>query len=133
MAKKLDKVEVVVVGAGWSGGIAAAELTKEGYEVVSLEKGKDRKLEDFIGSKDELRYYIRGEMMEDLQISTFTSRNTLEDEALPVRSTENRWIGDGVGGSVVHWNGFTYRWLLRILKFTPTLWINMVKTRFPII
>ena len=40
MAKKLDKVEVVVVGAGWSGGIAAAELTKEGYEVVSLEKGK---------------------------------------------------------------------------------------------
>ena len=123
MAKKLDKVEVVVVGAGWSGGIAAAELTKEGYEVVSLEKGKE----------DELRYYIRGEMMEDLQISTFTSRNTLEDEALPVRSTENRWIGDGVGGSVVHWNGFTYRWLLRILKFTPTLWINMVKTRFPII
>jgi|SRR5690625_1630573 len=111
MAKKLDKVEVVVVGAGWSGGIAAAELTKEGYEVVSLEKGKDRKLEDFIGSKDELRYYIRGEMMEDLQISTFTSRNTLEDEALPVRSTENRWIGDGVGGSGVHWNGFTYRWL----------------------
>src|SRR5690625_7628873 len=67
MAKKLDKVEVVVVGAGWSGGIAAAELTKEGYEVVSLEKGKDRKLEDFIGSKDELRYYIRGEMMEDLR------------------------------------------------------------------
>lgn len=30
MAKKLDKVDVVVVGTGWAGGIVSAELAKAG-------------------------------------------------------------------------------------------------------
>lgn len=33
MAKKLDKVDVVIVGTGWAGSIPAAELAKEGYQV----------------------------------------------------------------------------------------------------
>ena len=29
MAKELDKVDVVIVGSGWAGGITAAELSNE--------------------------------------------------------------------------------------------------------
>ena len=36
MAEVLKKVDVVTVGAGWTGGIVAAELTKAGLNVLSL-------------------------------------------------------------------------------------------------
>lgn len=112
MAEKLDKVDAVVVGSGWSGGIAAAELTKKGYKVVVLERGKDQKQEDFIGSKDELRYTGRREMFQDLTKETITTRNTTDEAALPIRSNETNSInGTDTGGSGVHWDGATYRWL----------------------
>ena len=30
MVKKLPKIDVVIIGVGWSGGIIASELTKKG-------------------------------------------------------------------------------------------------------
>ncbi len=48
MAKVLKKVDVVTVGAGWTGGIIAAELTKAGLKVVSLERGEMRSSADFV-------------------------------------------------------------------------------------
>lgn len=66
MVKTLEKVDVVVVGSGWAGGIAAAELTKKGYKVVGLERGKAQKRDDFVGSKDELRYDVRKLMFQEL-------------------------------------------------------------------
>src|SRR5699024_5797839 len=110
MAKKLDKVDVVIVGSGWAGGIPAAELTKKGYKVTVLEKGKDRKLEDFIGSKDELRYENRNEMYRDLSKETLTIRNKEEEQAVPIRGHEtNPVVDEGTGGTAVHWHGHTYR------------------------
>ena len=55
MAKKLDKVDVVVVGTGWAGGVVSAEMAKAGKKVVTLERGENAKREDYIGVKDELR------------------------------------------------------------------------------
>lgn len=40
MATKLDKVDVVVVGVGWAGGIISAEMAKAGKNVVALERGR---------------------------------------------------------------------------------------------
>ncbi len=40
MATKLPKTDIVTVGVGWTGGIIASELTKKGYKVVGLERGK---------------------------------------------------------------------------------------------
>ncbi len=40
MVTKLPKVDVVTVGVGWTGGIIAAEATKEGIKVVGLERGE---------------------------------------------------------------------------------------------
>lgn len=112
MAEKLDKVDVVVVGSGWGGGITAAELSKAGYNVVCLERGKDRSTKDFIGSKDELRYTKRHELAQDLTKQTMTFRNTLDEKALPLRMHHGYPIYDeGTGGTSVHWSGWSYRWL----------------------
>ena len=112
MAKKLDKVDVVIVGSGWAGGTAAAELSKKGYDVVCLERGKDHSTKDFIGAKDELRYSRRREMFQDLSTETLTIRNEMDEVATPHRSNETNSInGTDTGGSGVHWNGQIYRWL----------------------
>lgn len=108
MAKKLDKVEAVVVGIGWAGGIISAELAKEGIQVVGLERGKDRSTEDFQMVHDEYRYAIRYELMQDLSKETTTFRNNPDETALPMRQFGAFLIGDGVGGAGTHWNGDTW-------------------------
>jgi len=110
MAKKLDKVDVVVVGSGWAGGIVSAELSKAGYQVVMLERGKDQTRSDFIGVKDELRYTNRHEMIEKLTGDTITSRVSIGDAALPVRLQKDMNTGTALGGGSVHWAGSVYRW-----------------------
>lgn len=109
MAIKLDKVDVVVVGTGWAGGIISAELSKAGYKVVALERGKNQTRDDYTGVKDELRYTNRYEMMQNLSSDTVTSRNTLDEVALPVRLQSEYMSGNDLGGSSVHWAGATYR------------------------
>lgn len=111
MVKKLDKVDAVIVGSGWVGGIAAAELTKAGHKVVILERGSDKKHEDFVGTKDELRYSKRYDLMQDLNKSTITSRNSMDKEAIPVRNNSNARLGNHTGGAGNHWNGMAFRWL----------------------
>ncbi len=110
MAKKLKKVDVVVVGSGWAGGVVSAELAKAGYKVVTLERGKNQDRKDYIGVKDELRYTDRFEMMQNLAPETITSRVTMEDTALPVRTRKEMMAGTDLGGGSVHWAGATYRW-----------------------
>src|SRR5690625_7950732 len=88
MAKKLDKVPVVVVGMGWAGGIISAELTKAGIKVVGLERGRERNMSDYLMVHDELRYQHREDMMQDLSKETITHRNNRKMRAL--RSEERR-------------------------------------------
>lgn len=109
MAKKLDKVDVVTVGVGWTGGIIAAELTKEGYKVVGLERGGDRGTEDFHMVHDEYRYAVRYGLMQDTSKETITFRNKRDEHALPMRQLGSFLLGEGVGGAGDHWNGHTWR------------------------
>ncbi|GAB4073792.1 GMC family oxidoreductase [Barrientosiimonas marina] len=111
MVKTKDKVDAVIVGAGWAGGIIAAELSKKGYQVVGLERGKKKQQEDYIGTKDELRFSRRYEMMQDLTEETITSRGSSDQTALPVRNNENALFGKDTGGAGVHWNGVNFRFL----------------------
>jgi len=111
MAKKLPKVDVVIVGVGWGGGIIASELTRQGLNVVGLERGKERKTEDYFMVHDELRYAMRYEMMQDLSKETITFRSKNSVRALPMRSYGSFLLGTGLGGSGVHWNGQTFRFL----------------------
>src|SRR5690606_27844613 len=110
MVIKLDKVDVVVVGTGWAGGVVSAELAKAGYKVVALERGKNQTRDDYIGVKDELRYTNRYEMMQNLSSETITSRSNLDEVALPVRTRKEMMAGTDLGGGSVHWAGASYRW-----------------------
>lgn len=111
MAKKLPKKDVVIVGVGWAGGIIASELTKQGLDVVGLERGKERTTEDYFMVHDELRYALRYELFQDLSKDTITFRGNEKIRALPMRQYGSFLLGDGLGGAGVHWNGQTYRFL----------------------
>lgn len=106
----MDKVDVVIVGSGWAGGIVSAELAKAGYKVVTLERGENRKTADYTGVKDELRYTNRFEMMQNLSHETITSRNETGEKALPVRTQDEMMAGTDLGGGGVHWAGASYRY-----------------------
>ncbi|KZE36836.1 GMC family oxidoreductase [Bhargavaea cecembensis] len=111
MATTLDKVDVVTVGAGWTGGIIAAEAAKAGLKVVSIERGRERGTEDFLRVHDEYRYAIRYELMQDLSKETITFRNKRDQRALPMRTMGSFLLGEGLGGAGTHWNGQTWRFL----------------------
>lgn len=103
MAEVLDKVDAVVVGMGWAGGIVSAELAKAGKNVVGLEKGNHATRSDYIGVKDELRFDNRYEIMQSLRGDTVTSRNEIDETALPVRTMADNQMGTDLGGASVHW------------------------------
>lgn len=99
MVTKLDKVDVVVVGIGWAGGIISAELAKQGLKVVGLERGKYKTTEDYQMVHDEYRYAVRYELMQDLSKETITFRNNPDEQALPMRQLGAFLLGTGVGGA----------------------------------
>lgn len=111
MAKILEKVDVLTVGVGWTGGIIAAECAKAGLKVVGLERGDIRSTEDFAEVHDEWRYAVNYGLMQDLSKETVTFRNSPKQKALPMRKLGSFLLGDNLGGSGVHWNGWTYRFL----------------------
>src|SRR5437667_11829741 len=113
MATKLKEVDVVIVGLGWTGGILAKELAEAGMKVVALERGAQRSADsDYAlpNIRDELRYVIRHDLMQDTARDTLTVRNNPAQEALPMRRLGSFLPGEVVGGAAVHWSGLTWRW-----------------------
>lgn len=111
MAKVLKKVDVVTIGAGWTGGIVAAECTKAGLEVLSLERGHMQSTDNFAHIHDEWRYGINYGLMQDCSRETITMRHNLNEVALPMRKMGSFLLGNNVGGAGVHWNGWTFRFM----------------------
>ena len=113
MATKLKEVDVVVVGLGWTGGILSKELSEAGMKVVALERGallspnKDFAVPNV---RDELRYVVHHDPMQNTARDTLTIRNNPTQEALPMRRLGSFLPGEAVGGSAVHWSGHTWRW-----------------------
>src|SRR5258706_10151866 len=113
MTNRLKEVDVVIVGLGWTGGILAKELTAAGLKVVALERGSVRSTEsDFAvpAVRDELRYVIRHDLMQNTAKDTLTIRNNVSQDALPMRRLGSFLPGDVVGGSGLDWSGHTWRW-----------------------
>ncbi len=112
MTERLKEVDVVVIGIGMVGSIVAKELAAAGYTVVGLERGQSRfTVPEFQSPAihDELRFSVRKALMQDAARETVTFRNQHSQVALPVRRLESFLPGTGVGGSMVHWNGQTWR------------------------
>lgn len=107
---QLPKVDVVTVGAGWTAGILAHQLTAAGLSVVSLEQGPFRTTEeDFLHNHDELRFTTKRDLMVDLQHETWTWRPNPKSQALPMRQYGSFNPGQGVGGAGVHWAAQSWR------------------------
>ena len=113
MVTRLKEVDAVVIGMGWTGSILARELTKAGLKVVGLERGPRRTPEDFKlpGIRDELKYAIRLELLQNAQRETVTMRHTPAETALPIRRLGAFLPASGLGGAGVVWNGITSRFL----------------------
>ena len=96
------KVDVVLVGMGWSGSIMGMEMTEAGLTVVGLERGENRDTNpDFAYPKiaDELTYAQRYKLMQNLSKETVTVRHSPNDDALPYRQLGSFLLGNGVGGA----------------------------------
>src|SRR3954451_23421097 len=112
MARIMPKVDGVIVGMGWTGGIAARELSDTGLRIVGLERGRFRDtIPDFSAPSalDEIKWNSRGEMFQDLSRETLTFRNKPDQTALPMRRLGAFLLGEGLGGAGVHWNGQHWR------------------------
>src|ERR1700721_1371756 len=113
MAQSLKEVGALVIGVGMVGSMVAKELAAAGYKVVGLERGQTRfTVQEFQGAAihDELRFDVRKALMQDNTREAVTFRNQGSQVALPIRRWESFLPGTGLGGSMVHWNGQTYRY-----------------------
>ena len=105
-----DPVDVVTMGAGWTAGIIAQQLTDQGMSVVSLERGQNRWAEpDFEHNHDGLRYSSRYHLHHQLAKESWTWRPEPGKPALPMRTYGSFHPGQGLGGAGVHWAGETWR------------------------
>ena len=85
MTTKLNSVDVLIIGLGWTGGIIAKELADSGLKIVALERGGPRDTNpDFLDPQihDELRYAARHDLMQNVRRETLTFRNELSQTAL---------------------------------------------------
>jgi gluconate 2-dehydrogenase alpha chain len=112
VATLLKPVDVVTIGVGLTGALAALELAQAGLKVVGLERGSGREtVPDFQSPPihDELRFAVRHAFMQDNAKVAVTFRNSSDQTALPIRRWESFLPGQGLGGSFVHWNGQSFR------------------------
>ena len=115
----MKKVEVVIVGFGWTGAIMAKELTEAGMEVLALERGAFQDTYPdgaYPKTLDELTYIQRSKLFQDLSKGSFTFRHDVGGVAVPYRQIGAFKPGTGVGGAGLHWSGQHWRVLPEELK-----------------
>jgi gluconate 2-dehydrogenase alpha chain len=114
MTQTLKPVDAVMIGFGWTSAIMGQQLADQGLSVLALERGPWRDTaSDFATgfAQDELRYMWRHHLFQNVSDDTLTIRNTVDQEALPMRRLGSFLLGTGVGSGGVHWNGQIWRFL----------------------
>ena len=110
--KTLKRVDVAIVGGGWTGLAMAKEITgRTSLNVLVLERGAPRKTADYAEGMDELDFGIRHRLMQNIADETITHRHSVKDRSVPVRQYGSFLPGSGVGGAGEHWNGHSFRFL----------------------
>jgi gluconate 2-dehydrogenase alpha chain len=130
--KTLPRVDVAIIGAGWTGLVMAKELaTRTGLKILVLERGGPRKTRDYLDNMDELDYAIRLRMMQPIRDETVTLRHTPRDRALPVRQYGSFLPGTGVGGGGEHWSGISYRYYPKDFRLLSHITEKYGRNRLP--
>lgn len=104
-ARKPDPVDVVIVGAGATGGTAAKVLSEAGLKVVGLDRGPWLRPEkDYSG--DEIKFVNRNFLWPDPKLKPRTVREDAnsKSEIFPFSP-----LPQLVGGGTVHWAGWVPR------------------------
>lgn len=102
--------DVVIIGSGASGGAVAYTLSKAGYKVAVLEKGRLITREEF--SKDELAYCRRDLVTPSLFDEYHTIEEKINGEWISTPTYESGWSfwnGNIVGGSSNFMSGMVHR------------------------
>ena len=108
--KTLPRVDVTVIGGGWTGLLMAKELgARTHLSVVVLERGGPREAHAYFTDMDELDYAVRLRMMQDPSLETVTLRHDTGQRALPIRQFASFLPGTGIGGAGEHWQGWCPR------------------------
>src|SRR5439155_27283620 len=102
MAERRPPTEVLVIGLGAAGGIAAHVLTQAGLEVVALEAGPALARE--MMSFDEIRNDIRGWLSEPKAAHEVPTWRSSEGDAAGQAESPTLMV-NAVGGSSVHYEG----------------------------
>ncbi len=120
--QRLKPVNIAIVGGGWVGLAMAKEIaTRTSLSVVALERGPTRKMADYAAGMDELDYFIRYRMMQNIADETVTHRHSDRATAFPVRQYGSFNPGTGVGGSGEHWTALSYRFLPDVFRLATFL------------
>jgi gluconate 2-dehydrogenase alpha chain len=117
MARTLKKTDVVIVGVGATGGVAALALAKAGLKVVGLEAGQWHSTKDY--PMDEVRNDVRNYLGPKVNAEIPTSRLKSSEVAEPSVVTERTM--NGVGGSSIHYTAQSWRlrdWNFRMASET---------------
>lgn len=105
----LPKVEVLLVGLGAAGGIAAHVLTEAGLKVTALEAGEEKTREHFIRQMDELAGSTMRNAMGDALVNR-TTPTWRKNAQSPAGDPINKYpTMNGVGGTSVHYGGASWR------------------------
>lgn len=107
----MKQYDICIVGSGAGAGPVAYELSRAGYSVLVIEKGKHYKEADF--TKDEIAVsrrsiYTPRKRDEQHVIETYNSDGTVE-RVTGVESGWNFWNGSMVGGSSNLMSGYFHR------------------------
>src|SRR6202161_4489401 len=119
MAIKLKETDVVIVGLGAAGGIAALPLVHAGLDVVGLEAGTWLTKRDF--APDELRNNFRGwpQAVQKANLEAPTHRSNASAPSSPRLAIHP--MMNAVGGTTLHYWGQSWRlnpWDFRVVSET---------------
>lgn len=105
----LPKTDVVIVGLGAAGGVAAHVLTKAGLQVVGLEAGPRLGIEEFLAHYDELEGYgfknWTGEPKANQEVPTWRTSAKEPTQAPPFAIK----MMNAVGGTSIHYTTQSWR------------------------
>lgn len=115
MARALPKVDVVIIGLGASGGIAAHVLTQAGINVVGLEAGPRLTVKEFVPHMDEIAGSIRnwmGSPKVNHEVPTWRPDAKSKTQPPPIPAVR---MMNAIGGTSIHYG--TQSWRFRTDDF----------------
>jgi gluconate 2-dehydrogenase alpha chain len=118
MATTLKKTNVVIIGAGAAGGVAALPIAQAGIEVIALEAGSWVSTKDM--APDELRY-LRGWPAVTQKVTSEIPTHRPNASSTSITRAAIHPMMNGVGGTSIHYWGQSWRlnpWDFKVVRET---------------